>query len=587
MEIHLTFKYAFKVKPKKQEYRLPGRWDMVTTIFICLATMITAQAQQEKNIVEIHVEINNPVGAMTPVWAWIGYDEPNYTYLPDGRDLLSDFAGLSRVPVYVRAHNLLNTSEGSPVALKWGSTNAFTEDAEGNPVYNWSMVDRIVDTWIERGMKPLMEIGFMPKALTTHEGPYRHYWQPGDPYNDIYTGWAYPPNDYDKWEELVFQWVKHSVERYGEEEVTTWWWQLWNEPNIGYWQGSWEEYFKLYDYTAHAVKRALPAARIGGPNTAPSGDAPRFMKAFMEHCRNGRNHVTGGTGTPLDFFGFHAKGSPRVTSEGYVRMGMGSQLRQFELQFELLNTFPEYKDLPVILGESDPEGCAACGRHFGYQEMDYRNGTMFSSYTASSFAKKFELADQFGVNFQGAVSWTFTFPGQPLFSGFRSFSTTHNINKPVLNVMRMFGMMGGDRIRVNSSQAYSAGRVISEGVRSEPDINGLASREDNRVSVMVWNYHDDHTAGYPAHVQLTFTEIPAQKILVHHYRIDEYHSNAFTVWREMGAPQQLTDSQLHTLKKAGQLELLTSPEWINARDGTAGINFELPRHGVSFLQLTW
>ncbi len=137
---------------------------------------------------------------MPPIWAWFGYDEPNYTYMKDGKKLLSEIAKLSPVPVYVRAHCLLCTGDGTP-ALKWGSTNAYTEDANGNPIYNWRIIDSIFDTYIQRGMKPLAQIGFMPKALSAHPEPYQHDWKPGEPYSKVFTGWAYPPKDYNKWQE--------------------------------------------------------------------------------------------------------------------------------------------------------------------------------------------------------------------------------------------------------------------------------------------------------------------------------------------------------------------------------------------------
>ncbi|MEX2529324.1 MAG: beta-xylosidase [Gemmatimonadota bacterium] len=565
---------------------------VVGALLLPLSGIPSASAQQLASAgfeVPIQVDLDRSVGEMTPIWAYIGYDEANFTYLPDGRRLLTDFSDLSRGTVHVRAHNMLNTHDGLPIALKWGSSNVYTEDEDGSPVYDFSMVDQIVDTWVERGMTPVMEIGFMPRALTTHDGPYRHHWQPGDPYGDIYTGWAYPPNDYDKWADLIYEWVRHSVERYGQEEVERWWWQVWNEPNISYWQGTREEFFKLHDYSAYGLKRALPTARIGGPNTAgaSSENASSFLREFLEHCRSGTNYATGEVGSPVDFFGFHAKGSPTVTSDGHVRMGMGNQLRQLEAGFEILASFPEFRDLPVILGESDPEGCAACGRQFGYPEMVYRNGTMFSSYTAASFAKKFEVAERFGTNFQGAISWTFTFPDQPLFSGFRSFSSTHGINKPVLNVMRMFGMMGGERVAVDGGTGYSAFEVIESGVRAEPDVGALASLEGRAASVMVWHYHDDDVAGPAAAVQLEVSNVPAERVRVHHYRIDEDHSNAFTTWREMGAPQQLTDGQLAQLREAAELAQLVSPRWADVENGRLSIPFELPRQGVSLVQVSW
>src|SRR5262249_47117074 len=155
--------------------------------------------------------------------------------------------------------------------LKWGSTNAYTEDANGKPVYDWTIVDRIFDTYLQNGVRPYVQIGFMPKALSTKPEPYQHHWKPGVQYASILGGWAYPPTDYEKWHELVRQWVLHCVDRYGNAEVEQWYWELWNEPNILYWQGTRDEYLKLYDYTADAVRSALPTARIGGSEIAGGG----------------------------------------------------------------------------------------------------------------------------------------------------------------------------------------------------------------------------------------------------------------------------------------------------------------------------
>jgi xylan 1,4-beta-xylosidase len=373
---------------------------------LLLSTAISLSIYSQQPV--INIDLKKEVGNMDPVWSWFGYDEPNYTYMKDGRKLLSELSALSPAPVYVRAHNLLTSGDGT-AALKWGSTNAYTEDANGNPIYNWKIVDSIIDTYVQRKMKPLVEIGFMPQALSSHPEPYRHYWQPGKPYNDIYTGWSYPPNDYKKWAALVYEWVKHSVQRYGKKEVESWYWELWNEPNIGYWHGTVQEYCKMYDYTADAVKRALPTARIGGPHsTGPaSNSAANFLRTFLKHCISDTNYATGKIGAPLDFIAFHAKGAPRVV-EGHVRMGISNQLRDISSGFQIVDSFPTLRHLPIVIGESDPEGCAACGMATN-PENAYRNGTMYSSYTAASFARKYLLADHFKINFLGAVSWSFEF----------------------------------------------------------------------------------------------------------------------------------------------------------------------------------
>jgi xylan 1,4-beta-xylosidase len=543
--------------------------------------------------VTIRVDANARRGPMTRMWAFFGYDEPNYTYTPNGTKLLDELSALSPVPVFVRAHNLLTTGDGTP-AMKWGSTNAYTEDASGKPIYDWSIVDRIFDTYVKRKMKPLVEIGFMPEALSTKPVPYKHDWAPGLDYNRIYTGWSYPPKDYDKWRELITQWARHSVERYGRAEVESWYWEVWNEPDIGYWHGTPEEYQKLYDYAADGLKRALPTARIGGPHvTGPNGERTQgILQAFLEHCLRGTNYATGKTGSPLDYVGFHAKGAPRFLEgpstglgAGHVRMGVSNQLRAIGNGFRIVSSFPELRDTPIIIGESDPEGCAACGVQTN-PENAYRNGTMYSSYTAEQIARTYELADAYKVNLRGSVTWAFEFEGQPYFAGFRDLAT-NGIDKPVLNVFRMLGRMAGDRVRVESSGALPLDAVRDTGVRDRPDINALAARDDRAMSILLWNYHDDDVPTAPADVELVVEGIPNGSVNVTHDRVDATHSNAYEAWKRMGSPQPPTAAQIADLQRAGRLQPLEPTRQVKAADGQVRLPFALPRQAVSLIRLTW
>ncbi|MEO8522653.1 MAG: beta-xylosidase [Acidobacteriota bacterium] len=531
--------------------------------------------------VAIQIDAGRSLGPMTTMWAFFGYDEPNYTYMTDGRALLSELAALAPAPVFVRVHNLLTSGDGSP-GLKWGSTNAYTEDADGRPVYDWRIVDRIFDTLVERKMKPIVEIGFMPEALSTRPVPYRHDWVPGADYGRIYTGWTYPPKDYDKWRELVFQWARHSVERYGRREVESWYWEVWNEPDIGYWHGSVDDYLRLYDFAADGLRRALPRARIGGPTvTGPNGPRPQqFLRDFLEHCLRGRNAATGGIGAPLDYVTFHAKGSPRVV-DGHVRMGISSQLKAIANGFEIVASFPELRSMPIILGESDPEGCAACSVRTN-PENAYRNGTVYSSYTAAQIARTFELADAYGVNLRGAVTWAFEFEGQPFFAGFRDLAT-NGIDKPVLNVFRMLGMMRGNRLTVVSSGAPPLEDIREAGVRGEPDINALASRSGRDIRVLVWNYHDDDVAAPAADVEVTVAGVPDGRPLVTEYRIDSTHSNAYDAWKRAGAPQPPAAALAAALRQAGRLQVQGQPAPVATAAGRLRLRLTLPRQAVSLL----
>jgi xylan 1,4-beta-xylosidase len=536
--------------------------------------------------VTISVDMSKSVGTMYPMWAWFGYDEPNYTYMKDGKKLLSELAALSPVPVYVRAHSLMVTGDGTP-ALKWGSTNMYTEDASGNPIYQWNIVDSIFDTYVKRGMKPLAQIGFMPEALSTKPTPYRHYWKPGDKYSDIITGWAYPPKDYNKWRELVFQWVKHCVERYGKKEVESWYWEVWNEPNGFYWQASMEEFYKLYDYAADGLKKALPTAKIGGINIAGtrSQKAQEWTNGFIKHAISGTNYATGKIGSPMDAILFHAKGEPRL-QDGVVRMNMAPQLQDISVGFKMVASYPETKNLPVIIGESDPEGCAACGMATNPSNA-YRNGTLYSSYTAASFARKYLLADKYGVNFLGAVSWSFEFENQPWFYGFRDLAT-NGVDKPVLNVFRMFGKMSGKRASVVGSRMTPLQNIVDSSVRtSQSDIGALASVDKKTAAVMVWNYHDldMKTAAEP--VLLNINGLPAKSVTLTHYTIDSTHSNSYEVWKSMGSPQTPTTAQIATLEKAGQLGIVGKPVKKTVTGGKLVVDLSLPRQAVSLIKLDW
>jgi xylan 1,4-beta-xylosidase len=572
-----------KISKFKKRILLRGALTIAAAIFIaCIFT--TASAQSDPATVKIEVHTDRPQGAWQSIWNFWGYDEPNYTYAANGKNLLREFAQLSCEPVYIRVHNLFTTGDGS-ASLKWGSTNAYTEDASGKPVYNWTLVDRIFDTFRETGVKPLVQLGFMPEALSTHPQPYRHTFPKGN----IFTGWTYPPKDYAKWSELVFRFAQHLRERYGDDEVKSWLWEVWNEPDIDYWHGTPEEYFKLYDFSVDAVLRAVPEAHIGGPDSTGPGSpkAIAFLHDFLEHCAHGKNFANGKTGTRVDFVSFHPKGSPKWLGD-HVQMGVSNQLAAVDKGFEIVGSFPEWKATPIILGESDPEGCAACSARENPQN-GYRNGPLYASYTAEVLSRIQALAAQRGVHIRAAVNWSFEFEDQPPFAGFREMAT-NGIDKPVLNVFRMMGFLGGERVDAQSSAAVATDAVLKAGVRSQPDISVVSTRKPNEVDVLAWNYHDDDVAAASAPIELEIDGLPsgaAKRMLIEHFRIDATHSNAFEAWKAMGSPQQPSEKQRHELEASGRLQLLSSPEWMTEKNGGITLRFDLPRQAISLIRATW
>lgn len=562
--------------------KLPLPASLLAAVFgaatLCAESGVPAAAGAAPFPVSIRVDAARPVGEMKPIWRFFGADEPNYATMKDGRKLLGELGALRPGQVYFRAHNLLCSGDGTP-ALKWGSTNVYTEDAQGRPVYDWSVVDHIFDTYLARGVRPFAQLSFMPEALSTNPTPYQHEWRPGLPYERIITGWAYPPKDYDKWRELAYAWAKHCVERYGRAEVETWYWEVWNEANGAYWKGTPEEWYKLHDYAVDGIRRALPTARVGGPHTAGSGGA--FMDGFLKHVVSGTNFATGTTGTPTDFLAFHAKGQPEFV-DGRVRMGIHAHLKALDNGFKKIAAVPELKAKPIVIGESDPDGCAACQG----PQLGYRAGTLYSSYVAASFARHIFLADRHGVNLEGALTWAFEFEDQPYFAGQRVLAT-NGVDLPVLNVFRMFGKMGGQRLAVQSSGETPLDTMLATGVRGAPDVAALAALDGRRLGVLVWHYHDDDVAGPDAEVELALAGLPAAAgtARLTRFQIDENHSNAYAAWKRLGSPGAPNEKQYAQLVEAGRLAAVGEPESVALAGHSATVRFTLPRQGVSLLVL--
>jgi xylan 1,4-beta-xylosidase len=560
---------------------------MTRSCFFLLGLVLSTLLTRAQTPVRVDVDLAKYAGKYTPIYSWFGYDESGYTATENGKALLGELHDLSPVPVYIRAHFLLATGDGKP-DLKWSSSNVYTEDANGSPVYSWTILDEIFDAYAAAHVRPMVELGFMPKALATHPDPYHIGWplKPGEE-----EGWSFPPKDYKKWQELSRQVAAHMVARYGMETVTTWYWEIWNEPDGRYyWKGTQDEYNQLYDYGVAGVRQAIPNARVGGPATTGPGSGPQskasdYLQAFLAHCAKNKSAATGGA-IPLDFISFHVKGRPNVV-DGHVQMGLDHELNNAVEGFKIVRQFPQFQRLPIILSEADPEGCAACSARL-YPPNAYRNGPLYPSYTAAAMKGLFELADQQHVNLLSMLTWAFEFEGKPYFEGYRDLAT-NKVDKPVLNFFRMAGLMRGNRVTVMSTGAAPLDSIMAHGVRQDPDIDALATTATGEACVLLWNYHDDDVAAPGAAIAVSMKSIPSavHRVLLQHYRIDDHHSNAYTVWKEMGSPENPTPEQFAKLQAAGHLELLDSPKWMTPENGEIKVDMQLPRQALSLLRVTW
>ena len=213
---------------------------------------------------------------------------------------------------------------------------------------------------------------------------------------------------------------------------------------------------------------------------------------------------------------------------------------------------------------------------------------LYSSYTAASFTRALDLADEQGVNLEGTLTWAFEFEDQPPFAGFRQLAGD-GIDLPVLNVFRMFAKMSGQRVAVKSSAGLDAQTILKSGVRGNPDASALASLDKNKLAVLVWHYHDDDVPGPAAAVDLKIDGLPLKNAsaTLTQYIIDADHSNSYEAWLKMGSPLPLSDKQYAELEKAGQLTELEPQKSLRMKNGKLDLNFALPRQAVSLLVLTW
>ncbi|HZL17610.1 MAG TPA: beta-xylosidase, partial [Polyangia bacterium] len=509
------------------------------------------------------------------MWPFHGYDEVNYSTTAEGRALLGTLATIHTAPVHVRTHFLLNTGNGT-ASLKWGSTNVYTEDASGNPIYSWAITDQIMDAITGAGAFPLTEIAFMPEALSPHPTPYQN--------STVYamdSGSFYPPKDYGKWSALISTWATHLNTRY-PNVAASWLWEMWNEPELDYFHGTFADYAKLYDTTETALHGVMSTAQFGGPAVANPTDA--FFKQFLDHCATGTNAVTGKTGTRLDLVTFHAKGGVAMV-DGHVEMNLGHQLTLHQTGFNAVAGITAFKHLPIYITEADPDGCAACPSSTTPADA-YRLSPAYGAYEIAMMKRTLELEASLGVKVGGLITWAFTFPGSPYFTGYRAL-TTNGLELPVLGAFRLLGSLEGPRLPVTSSGAAALASVVANSVRGAADIDAMATLDGQKIQILVWNYHDDLVTAAAANVTVKI-KLPASfgsSVIVNHVRVDDSHGDAYTVWTSQGSPKAPSAAQIQALQAGMLPQALGGPQTVVVTDGAAMVTFSLPRFGVSLLTL--
>ena len=423
---------------------------------------------------------------------------------------------------YVRFHAIFHDEVG-----------VYDEDAQGKPVLNFSYVDQVYDGLLANGVRPFVELSFMPKKLASNQDALHAFW---------YKQNVSPPKDYAKWDELITQFTKHLVERYGIDEVSKWYFEVWNEPNIDFWAGDPRQstYFELYDHTARAIKAVNPQLRVGGPATAQAA----WADAFVKHCTDKK--------VPVDFVSSHVYGNDRsedvfgtheqIPRDRMVCRAIGKVHEQLKS-----STMP---NLPLIWSEFNASYA---------NEPAVTDTVYMGPWLADTIRQCDGLVDEMSY-------WTFSdvFEEQgvvkePFYGGF-GLLAAGGIPKPAFNAFLLLHRLGDERLKVESDSAMAT------------------RRKDGTLEIAAWNMADPDAPGTDKQLTFQFQHARASKVQV--TRLDAEHGDVHKAYAAMGSPRYPTKDQIEKLKIASRL---SAAETHAIRNGS--VTLGIPAHGLVLLEM--
>jgi xylan 1,4-beta-xylosidase len=436
------------------------------------------------------------------------------------RDLLAVMATTS--VRYIRFHGIFLDELG-----------VYDEDSTGNPIYNFSYVDQIYDGLLQLGVRPFVELSFMPKKLAARDAIQSFWYKPN----------VSPPKDWNRWDDLIHNFVAHLVDRYGIDEVSQWYFEVWNEPNIDFWAGVPKQatYWELYDHTARAIKQVNTRLRVGGPATAQAA----WADAFIRHCV--QNHV------PVDFVSSHVYGNDSAkdvfgTNEDIPRDQMVCRaVRKVHDQIKA----SQLPDLPLIWSEFNAS----------YKnEPDVTDSSYMGPWLADTIRQCDGLVNEMSY-------WTFSdvFEEQgvvkrPFYGGF-GLIAEDGIPKPAFNAFALLHNLGNQRLPLNSDSA-------------------LATRKSNgSLEIAAWNLTPPGGAGSPRLVTFRFQHLAAA---AHAYvsLLDPEHGSPLPAYARMGSPQYPTALQVQKLKSAARLP---APKRYQLKNGE--LQLTIPSEGLVMMEV--
>jgi xylan 1,4-beta-xylosidase len=423
---------------------------------------------------------------------------------------------------YVRFHGILDDDIG-----------VYAEGPKGEPIYNFSYVDQVYDGLLANGVRPFVELSFMPRQLA-QRAALHSFW-----YHPIVA----PPKSYTRWDALIAALARHLIERYGIDEVSQWYFEVWNEPNLDFWVGEPKQatYWTLYDHTARSLKAVDARLRVGGPATAQAA----WVGAFIRHCKDG--------GVPLDFVSTHVYGDDTAkdvfgTGEHIARNHMVCRAVQKVHAEILASPLPA---MPLIWSEFN----ASWSNHSDVTDAPYMGPWLAETVRQCDGLVQdmsyWTLSDVFEE--QGVVK-------TPFYGGF-GLLAVGGIPKPAFNAFALLHQLGEQRFAGDAEQSL------------------ITRRADGALVVALWNYADVGASAPPRRVVLKLSHSTARTASVQ--ILDAAHGNAQVAYAAMGAPRYPTQRQLAELRSAAALPVAS----LRPLDNDT-LALEIPADGLALVTLS-
>jgi xylan 1,4-beta-xylosidase len=423
---------------------------------------------------------------------------------------------------YVRFHGLLSDDMGTLISHQEKS------------LYSFFNADQIFDFLLSIGMRPFVELSFMPTALASGRRTVFHY-----------RGNITPPRDYLQWATLIRKLVSHWVERYGVSEVREWFFEVWNEPNLkAFWTGTQADYFKLYRYTIHAIKSVDGALQVGGPATA----ANEWISEFLDYCEKKR--------LPADFVSTHHYPTDAFGEEGDDTLTQLAKSQRSILREQAQDAKRRARGKPLYYTEWN----ASSNPRDSLHDKPY----------SAAFAVK-TIMEANGL-VEGYSFWTFSdlfeenyFPSKPFHGGF-GLLNLQGIPKPTYRAFELLHSLGNESLLVDGLHETVDAWVV---------------RGVNKTTVLLTNHALPHRHLEKQRVRIQLSKAP-EPASAHVKRIDEDHANPRRLWKEMRAPEYLSSAQVDKLQDASQLK--RKPVDFEYTNGRIELEVMLPANSVAAIE---